>query len=469
MKKEILYLSLCPLSLSVSAGNDSPNIVIFIGDDCRYQDLGCYGSPDAITPNIDRLASEGIRFDNFFQATAMSSPTRQCLMTGLYPLRSGAYPNHAMSKPSTRSIVHYLTKLGYHVALQGKRHINPESVFPFDYIGPWKNVDPKLIEGFLKKRSEDKSPFCLFVCSNDPHYPWTRGDRSMFHPDSLTLPEFIVDTPETRDGYVGYLAEINQLDKDLGAVDALIQKYGFSENTLFVFTSEHGFTFPFAKWTCYGQGLHTGFIARWPGKIKPGSVSSALCEYVDVVPTLIDIAGGEIPSSLDGKSFRSVLEGKTDNHKSYVYGIQTSRGIVYGGEHYAVRTVFDGRYRYILNLSHEEPFQCIQMQEKDSIWYSWCDKATFDSFAKKQVMRYVYRPEEELYDTGNDPYEINNLAYNEDYTEIKKHLKSMLMKWMKSQGDKGLLTEMEALEHMVPNNLEKYLKTKNKVILPCKD
>lgn len=463
----VKYLAVCLLPLTMwASGKQRPNIVVLIADDCRFMDLGCYGSPDAITPNIDRLANEGLQFQRFFQATAMSSPTRQCLMTGLYPVKSGAYPNHSFVKEGTQSIVHYLKALGYRVALHGKRHINPETAFPFDYLGKWKDIDAALLEPFFKEVSASKEPFCLFVCSNDPHMPWTRGDRSLFDAKKLTLPPFIVDTPETREAYVGYLAEINQLDTDVGKVDELLSRYNLEQNTLFMFTTEQGFTLPFAKWTCYGQGLQTGFIARWPGVIKPATKTNAMCEYVDVVPTLIEVAGGTTSHALDGTSFLPVLKGEKEKHKSYVYGIQTSRGIVYGSEHYAIRTVFDGRYRYILNLSSPEPFRCIQMQEADSVWASWCRLAENDSFARRQVIRYVYRPKEELYDVLNDPYELNNMASDPAIETVKDNLSACLLEWMKKQGDQGMLTEMNALQHMLPGSLKKFEETKNKIVLP---
>lgn len=461
------YLVACLLPLTMwASGKQKPNIVVLIADDCRFMDLGCYGSSDAITPNIDRLAKEGLQFQRFFQATAMSSPTRQCLMTGLYPLKSGAYPNHSFVKEGTQSIVHYLKALGYRIALHGKRHINPETAFPFDYLGKWKDVDVALLDSFFKEMSVSKEPFCLFVCSNDPHMPWTRGNRSLFDANKLTIPPFIIDTPETREAYVGYLAEINQLDTDVGKVDELLSRYNLEQNTLFIFTTEQGFTLPFAKWTCYGQGLQTGFIARWPGVIKPATKTNAMCEYVDVVPTLVEVAGGAAGHALDGTSFLPVLKGEKETHKSYVYGIQTSRGIVYGSEHYAIRTVFDGRYRYILNLSSPEPFRCIQMQEADSVWASWCRLAENDSFARRQVMRYVYRPKEELYDVLNDPYELNNMASDSVVEMVKDNLSACLLEWMKKQGDQGMLTEMNALQHMLPGSLKKFDETKNKIVLP---
>ena len=286
-----------------------PNIVLVIADDCRFLDLGCYGSPDAITPNIDRLAAEGVRFTRFFQATAMSSATRHCLLTGLYPVRSGAYPNHTRLNDGVGTLPQYLKQAGYRVALEGKRHIAPIEAFPFEYLSneQQRTVYPELIEPFLADVARSGEPFFLYVGSTEPHDPWNKGDQSLWNPDDLTLPCNLVDTPATRKQFRNYLAEINELDNQVGAVDALLHKYGLDENTIFIFTSEQGYSFPFGKWTCYDEGLHTGFVIRWPGTVKPGRVTDAMCEYVDVTPTLVDIAGGKIPEGLDGRSFLPVI------------------------------------------------------------------------------------------------------------------------------------------------------------------
>ncbi len=226
-----------------------PNIVLVIADDCRHYDLGCYGSPDAITPNIDRLASQGVRFERFFQATAMSSPTRHCLLTGLYPVRSGAYPNHTRLDDGVRTLPAYLKQAGYRVALQGKRHIAPIEAFPFEYLSEesLRSVHPEKIEPFLADVARTGEPFFLYVASTEPHDPWTLGDQSLWNPDELTLPSNLVDTPSTRKQFRNYLAEINVLDNQVGAVDSLLHKYGLDENTVFIFTSEQGYSFPFAK------------------------------------------------------------------------------------------------------------------------------------------------------------------------------------------------------------------------------
>lgn len=433
--------------ISATAQNANPNIVLIIADDCRMGDLGCYGSPDAVTPNIDKLASEGLKFNRFFQTTAMSSPTRHCLLTGLYPAKSGAYPNHTFINEGVETLPSYLKKVGYRVAMQGKRHIAPLKSFPFEYLsGDYKNLSIQDLEPFVADVAEKRQPFFLYLASNDPHSPWTRGNRSLFDAKKITLPPTLVDTKETRENYVNYLAEINKLDTDVGKIDALIKKYNLDENTIFIFTSEQGHQFPFAKWTCYDAGLQTGFIIRWKGVTVSGSATNAMCEYVDVTPTLLDIAGVPMPKGIDGKSFLPVIKGKKKN-KEYVFGMQTTRGIANGSPYYGIRSVRNDRFSYILNLTPEASFKNIVTRKQDQVWFSWISKAENDIFAKQQVYKYQNRPKEELYDIVNDPYQMMNLIDDVKHASEVRKLRRELLKWMNSQGDKGQETEMKALEH----------------------
>ena len=452
-KRHLLFLT--SLAATSIVAQQKPNIVFIIADDCRRLDLGCYGSPDAITPNIDKLAQEGLNFNKFFQATAMSSPTRHCLLPGLYPVKSGAYPNHTFIKDGIKTLPYYLNEAGYRVAHQGKRHIAPLESFPFQYLDDNKvkkgNHDIIIdhVEPFIAEVAKSKEPFFLYLASTEPHSPWTKGDHSLFDPDKITLPPNLVDTKETRRQYANYLAEINYMDNHIGKVDALIEKYGLADNTIFIFTSEQGYSFPFAKWTCYDAGLQTGFIVRWKGVIKPGSQTDAMCEYVDVTPTLIDIAGGRVPKDVDGKSFLPVIKGKKDKFKEYAYGIQTSRGIFSGPEYYGVRSVRNDKYSYIVNLTPDAEFKCTSAIKRDKVWNSWLQRAETDDFARQQTTLFKKRPAEELYDVVNDPFQMRNLASDPQYAKIIKTMRGKLEKWMKGQGDKGQETEMQAKEHQL--------------------
>ena len=406
--------------------------------------MEAYGG-QAKTPNLNKLCREGLKFTRCFQAAPMCSPTRHNIYTGLYPVKSGAYPNHTFAKAGTKSIAHYLKPLGYRVALSGKRHVGPPEVFPFEYSGK-KNPDFKAIDKLFQECKTTDTPFCLFACSNEPHSPWTKGDASAYPPNDLKLPPFFVDTPVTRENYSRYLAEITYFDWQVGQCLELLDKHGLRDNTIVMVVSEQGNSFPFAKWTCYEMGLASAMVVRWPGKVKAGTVTDAMVEYVDILPTFLDAAGAERPDSLDGLSFVPVLLGQADRHKDYVYGLQTTRGINNGSEFFGIRSVRSERYRYILNLTPEVRFQGGATRSK--IWDSWVARADLgDAKARLLVHRYQKRPGEELYDQLTDPYCQKNLADDPKLKAVKEKLRTKLEAWMQSQGDKGQETEMDAKNH----------------------
>jgi N-sulfoglucosamine sulfohydrolase len=333
--KHILSLSMFLLLGPGLCPAASPNLVFIIADDCTYLDMEVYGG-QAKTPHLKKLAAEGLKFTRCFQTAPMCSPTRHNIYTGLYPVKSGAWPNHTCVYPGTKSIAHYLKDAGYTVHLSGKTHIAPRESFPFDYSGEFRSADPDApgcypaIEKLFKAASPDAAtprPFCLFACSSEPHSPYTKGDPAAYPPAALELPPTWVDTPETRRAYSKYLAEITYYDKQCGTLLKLLDKHGLRDNTLVIAVSEQGSSFPFAKWTTFELGLTSAMIARWPGKVKAETTTDALVEYVDVTPTFLDAARAPIPASLDGRSFLPVLLGKTREHKKYTYGIQTTRSM----------------------------------------------------------------------------------------------------------------------------------------------
>jgi len=436
---------------AAGATNAKPNVLLIIADDQTWRDSGCYGNGDVKTPNIDRLAAEGMRFARAFTATAMCAPTRQQLYTGLFPVRNGAYPNHSKVYPGTKSLVHHLKALGYRVGLCGKTHFGPRESFPFE------TVNRKNLAEFVGR--DKAQPFCLVYCSNSPHLPWTAGDAGAYDPAKLTLPPYLVDTPETRAALCKYYAEITDFDREVGECMKLLTGAGAEEGTIFLYTSEQGAQMPHGKWTCYDVGLHVGLVVRWPGRVKPGSVAQAMVQYVDVAPTLVEAAGGE-PTKIDtgrpdahgdrgfdGRSFLGVLLGRTDKHQEAVYGVHTTRGIIAGSECYPVRSVRTETHKYIWNPNHQTQFHNVLIaSDTGGYWSSWVAKAKTDPQAAKLVEMYHTRPAEELYDLRRDPYELNNLAADPKLAELKASLRKKLDAWMTQQGDLGNATEMKARE-----------------------
>ncbi len=439
---------------------EKPNLVLFMADDCSYYDLACYGSVDSQTPRIDKFAKEGVRFTKAYEAAPMCSPTRHNLYTGLWPVKTGAYPNHTMANKGTLSIIHHLKPAGYKVALIGKSHVLPESVFPWDLYSPLTKTNDlnfAAIDSFINVCTSNHEPFCLFVTSNQPHMPWDKGNPAMFNPEKIKLPPFYVDTKYTRQEFCKYLAEINFMDSEFGQVLDKIDQYKIQDKTVVVYLSEQGNSLPFAKWTCYDVGVHSACMVRWPGKIQPGTVSDALVEYVDITPTFVEIAGAKPQAKMDGQSFLPVLLGTKKEHKQYTFSLQTTRGIINGSDHFGIRSVADKKYRYILNLSPEMTFQ--NAETKNALFQEWLKIGQTDPKAKAITDKYQHRPAIELYDLENDKYCLNNIANKPENKAIIERMDKALKEWMAYCGDKGQETEMEALKHM-PGHLKKLGKQK---------
>lgn len=430
----------------------SPNILLFMADDLTYSDLGCYGNPDVRTRAIDEFATQALKFNRCFNSAPMCSPLRQSLMTGIYPVRNGAYPNHSQVYPDIQSLPHYLQTVGYRTAILGKRHEAPAEAFPFESLGGrhhdnGKGVDLELskVDKFLRQQAESSKPFCLFVTSNQPHRPWNRGDAKAYNPDALTVPPYLIDTPETRQALCDYYAEITYLDQQFQHCLDALKETSLDQNTVVIFLSEQGSNFPFCKWTCYSMGIRSACLIRWPGVIPSGSDTNCVVSYVDIVPTLVHLAGIESDRlGFDGQSLLDVLKtGKTKPRKA-VFAIQTSRGIYNGPEAYGIRAATDGRYLLIHNLNHQTLFSN-SVVRKDGVYASWevAGKAG-QVQAARAFRRYQKRPEFELFDLEQDPWNQNNIADRAEHSEIKDRLFESMQAWMLQQGDQGVATEESA-------------------------
>ncbi|TDQ07499.1 sulfatase family protein [Pedobacter metabolipauper] len=437
-----------------STDTSRPNIIFIMADDLFMEDIAPYGSTQVHTPNITRLAREGVCLDNMFNMVPVCSPTRQSILTGLGPVRSGAYPNHTMIYDGIKTLPVYLKQLGYRTALIGKKHYAPESAYPFDFLGgrehdngEGRDIDLSKAKAYIKKSAG--KPFFLMFTSNQPHEPWTRGNQQAYNPDKIKLKPNMVDTKLTRKRMANYFAEISYLDSLVGVCLDMVERSGQKENTIIMFATEQGNSFPFSKWTLYDQGLHSGFIVKWPGKVQPNTRNKAMLAYIDITPTLIDIAGGDPgkintgskdglgKTGFDGQSFKKVLTDGVAHARDYVFAEHTTRGIIQGSDAYASRSARSTKFLYIHNLNYQGEFS-------NTITHS----QMFKQWLEKDPLRssfYEKRPQEELYNVIQDPYNLNNLANDVQYSSIKKELQEKLKDFMIQQGDKGIQTEMEAL------------------------
>lgn len=451
MKKKNLSLCMAfiPVGVVSAFAQEKPNILVIIADDMARCELGCYGGQNVSTPNIDRVASEGMMMTNNYASMAMSVPIRASMYTGLYPIHHGSYQNHKATFPGTKSVTQYLSELGYRVGRTGKDHpVRQPEIYSFENI---LGFEPNCIashpalstsDGILEFMKRDKEqPFCLFVCSINSHMPWDAGDPSEFDASKVVLPPNCVDNEKTRKDYTNYLAEIRLFDNEVGMTMKALKDAGADENTIVILLSEQGPQLPFGKWTCYRYGQSSAMIVRYPGKVEAGSVSDALVQYEDILPTMIDVAGGKTMKELDGMSQLDVFLGKDKDKRKWVYGIHNN---IPEGPAYPIRSIQDKRYKLIENLSPENKYHEKHMMAKgDNRWQSWLITAKSDENAKWLVDRFVSRPAIEFYDLATDPWELNNLADNPQYAKRIRKMSKALHAWMKSQGDKGTGMDVE--------------------------
>jgi uncharacterized sulfatase len=290
----------------------------------------------------------------------------------------------------------------------------------------------------LRERTSEK-PLCLFVGSNWPHVPWPDDATGAVARNAL-LPTH-VDTPETRRARALYFAAVARMDAELGLVyDAARDKLG--TNTLFLHSSDHGAQFPFAKWNCYDAGIRTSMIVAWPGVVRAGGRSEAMVSWVDILPTLIEAAGGGAPVNIDGRSFLGVLRGEATVHRNRVFTTHSGDGNM---NVYPMRSVRTADWKFILNLHPEYQFTThIDLNPRGGgkagywggYWKSWTEAAATNADAAAKVRRYHQRPREELYDLRADPHEQLNLATDPRHAARRASMRAELDSWMKSQGDK---------------------------------
>lgn len=439
---------------------DRPNFLIIMADDCTFNDLPLYGGRNARTPNIDRLAQEGLTFNRAYLCSAMCQPCRAELFTGQYPMRNGCAWNHSASRPGTQSMPHYLKPMGYRVGIAGKVHVKPKPAFPFENVAGFDAncvrlpTQPHSLDGVREFITRDsKQPFCLVVALVEPHIPWVMGDAGQYPPEKLQLPPNVGDNKRTREEFSRYLAEVTYMDSQVGEILDTLALAGAADNTLVLFTSEQGSQMPGNKWTNWDTGVHTALVARLPGVVPAGQRTDAIVQYNDILPTLLDLAGDSAPkNNLDGSGFAEVLKGHADTHREFVYFMHNNEP---EGPSYPVRAVSDGTYRYIRNLSPNELYiehhlmgSKADGRHDNPYWSSWM----WDSQARpdiyRLIRRYMLRPAEELYHTTEDPYEQDNLLLtnSEEHEEVRARLAAALEEWMAAQGDPGVPQDsMDAL------------------------
>ncbi len=430
-----------------------PDIVVYLSDDHGWEYLGCYGNTHIQTPHLDRIAKEGMRFTHAFTPTPTCVPSRSTLYTGLYPARHGAMGNHTECNSTLEALPKMLRKLGYRVAIAGKTHVKPETLFDFEYVGGFppkraeharkyraEGLDTAPVESFLSTHRQENpdQPICLILGDSNLHVTWE--PNKIYNPDALPLPPYFADTLIARKALANYYQDITTMDIRIGKIDRMLETHGYADNTLFIYTTDHGSEWPHCKWTLYDTGIRLPFIARWRGVLPAATVTDAMISHIDFLPTLIDIAGGEPSEDLDGRSFKDILCGQQATFRDKIYGTHTRDGDM---NVFPQRCVRDNQYKYILNLMPENRWTTHFTEVEGipeshaEVWNSWVEKAKSDPKTAQLVYLTQHHPVEELYDVHADPSEFNNLAFEATSRPTLEKMRADVLQWMQSQGDKG--------------------------------
>ncbi|MCH7228054.1 sulfatase [Verrucomicrobiaceae bacterium E54] len=484
-----------PLTLALfSACLGRPNIILFVTDD-QSPIAGCYGSPLIQTPHLDQLAAEGTRFTHAYATTASCSASRSVILTGLHNHANGQYGHtHNYHKFETFrnctaiSLPNQLKALGYRTAHIGKYHVAPESVYAYDRFLREKgggHNSPAWVES-CRPLFEEKSdaPFFLTFWTHDPHRSgavvesapetlkpnrfgnpqpgkqYGETPEVAYDPAGVPVPEWLPDTIECRREIAQYYQSCTRTDRALGALVAALKETGHYDNTMIVFTADHGMAFPGAKTTVYEAGLHVPFVVKLPGAAKTGVANDALISHADITPSLLDAAGGYnartggpktlVPVGPVGHGENAGPKFKRYHGRSWLGLIGTSDSAGWD-EHlashtfheiqmyYPMRALRDRRYKLIWNIASPLPYPFATDLWAASSWQAQYRQGGDANYGKRSVDSYIHRPAFELYDLREDPAESVNLADDPAHAERLATMKTRLKAAQKETGDPWVL------------------------------
>ncbi|MCF7853670.1 MAG: sulfatase [Candidatus Pacebacteria bacterium] len=397
--------------------NVKPNIVFVTTHDTGRW-FGCYGRTTVVSPNIDSIAADGVLFENMFCASPVCSASRAAMMTGRYPQHNGMMlllhqPWWWTLNEGEPHLANVLKDEGYFTRLFGFQH---ESEDPTEQLGFMEaskgplGPAPKVAEefaDFMKNRPKGK-PLYAQIGFWETHKPYNRDYEVREDSKGVEVPPYLNDTEEVRNDMAELQGAVGEVDKAVGMIRTAIQEAGIEDETIFIFTVDHGIEVPRAKWTCYDPGIEVAFIIRWPGGgVTGGKRKPQLLPNVDVQPTVLELAGIDIPENADGRSFAEILTTDSNDPKhSEIYGLFED------SSHRYVRTQ---KFKLIRNFSPKRPFEFP------------CDLTP-----KTKWEPYAFA---ELYDLEKDPNECVNVANDRSYEAVFADLNSKLFNWMQNTND----------------------------------
>jgi N-sulfoglucosamine sulfohydrolase len=445
------------LSQIVLAGETRPNVLFLTVDDMNFDSIRSYGSPiEGLTPHMDSLAGRGARFEYAYVQTPSCTPSRNAFHTGHYPHNSGVTGFFSVDFPQD-TLPEALRKAGYFTGIMLKvidsTPTNQTSRywdFVRDYPISAARTPSNYREGFaeLVAAAKDRGqPFYANVNVKDPHLPFYRGSKTkegfdrtppsrVLEPDEVQIPGFLPQHEDFREEVTDYYNTVRRADDCVGAVLEVLAENELTENTLIVFISDHGMSFPFAKSNLYPNGVRTPWIVVWPEEVEPGFVDSEhLVSAIDLMPTILEATGTPEPGPLAGRSVLPLLRGETQSDRDHVF-VEHNEGP--GADPRPTRAIHRKDFVYIFNAWGTGDYHAIF----ESRWYrsyaTFARLAQSDPDIRERFDFLMYRTVEELYDVRNDPNALNNLIDEPEYAELANELRGELAAWMEATNDYAL-------------------------------
>ena len=433
------------------------NILLITADDLNWDSVGAFGSPvTGATPNIDQLATEGIRFDRAHVTVAVCAPNRSVLMTGRYPHLSGGEGFHRLTLDGVPILPALLRSEGYTVGILNKvDHSTPYEDFSWDtaqrkeQLGFGRNPETfyQHAKTFVEGASDSSLPFFLMANSRDPHRAFYGNDPDSFYEadvpalapsrtftsDDVVVPGFLPDLTDVRKEVAEYYSSVRRLDDTVGRLLDVLDDTGVAENTIVMFLSDNGMPFPFAKANVYFNSTRTPWIVRWPGVVQSGSVDTEhFISSIDLMPTILDAIGTDIPAGVNGKTFLPLLHGEEQDGRGQVFTQFHERG---DQRSLPMRSVQNAQFGYIYNHWSDGIKKYDKEFQHGRTLPAMKAGAAGDEDLAARIRLYSYRVPEELYHYESDPDALENLIDASDYADDLHALRTVLLEWMVETND----------------------------------
>jgi arylsulfatase A-like enzyme len=446
-----------PIVQAQSVSGEKVNILWLVTEDISPY-ISSYGDSTAKTPNLDRLAREGVRFSNVFSVSGVCAPSRSCLITGMYPTNIGTnnmrtlnpYPNLGFPKysvvlpPEVKMLSELMRRAGYYCTNNNKQD--------YQFEAPRSGWDESSLKAHWRNRPSGK-PFFSVVNIEVTHESriWgKKNDPLLVDPYKVKIPPYYPESPIIRRDLARMYSNIMEMDKVVGEKLKELEEDGLLDNTIVVWYSDNGGPIPRGKREIYDTGIHVPMIIRYPDKRSAGTVSRELISFVDFAPTTLSLAKINIPSYLQGQAFAG--DSKAASPRKYIYAARDRMD----SEYDMVRAVRDERFKYIKNFQPEKPYvQNIAYRKQMDLMN---ELLKFEKEGKLKGVQQLWfrktKDKEELFDTQRDPFELKNLAGDPAYKEKLNELRAELEKWMIQTKDKGFIAEKDWVASIWPGMIQ---------------